>query len=61
MVDSTSPEAQSPDRFIKMGAALNETDRDIKLFLCQWGIGENVPDWYVAIVCSLVAMFTHTY
>ncbi|KAI8652539.1 Alpha-galactosidase [Fusarium keratoplasticum] len=45
MVDSTSPEAQSPDRFIKMGAALNETDRDIKLFLCQWGIGENVPDW----------------
>ncbi|KAM5349659.1 hypothetical protein ACJ41O_006164 [Fusarium nematophilum] len=45
MVDSESAEAQSPDRFIKMAAALNETNRDIKYFLCQWGIGQNVPDW----------------
>ncbi|KAM0425897.1 hypothetical protein ACHAPT_008835 [Fusarium lateritium] len=45
MVDVDSEEARSPVRFIKMGAALNDTDRDIKYFLCQWGIGENVPDW----------------
>ncbi|KAF5024523.1 hypothetical protein F66182_3463 [Fusarium sp. NRRL 66182] len=45
MVDSDSAEAKSPDRFIKMAAAINETDRDIKYFLCQWGIGEDVPEW----------------
>ncbi|KAF0644177.1 hypothetical protein FPSE5266_02844 [Fusarium pseudograminearum] len=45
MVDSDSAEAKSPDRFIKMAAAINETDRDIKYFLCQWGIGEDVPQW----------------
>ncbi|KAI1041053.1 hypothetical protein LB505_005843 [Fusarium chuoi] len=43
MVDATSTEAKSPNRFIKMAAAINETDRDIKYFLCQWGIGEDVP------------------
>ncbi|KAF5252830.1 hypothetical protein FANTH_2154 [Fusarium anthophilum] len=30
MVDATSAEAKSPNRFIKMAAAINETDRDIK-------------------------------
>ncbi|KAJ4012621.1 hypothetical protein NW752_008332 [Fusarium irregulare] len=45
MVDSDSAEAKSPDRFIKMAAAINETDRDIQYFLCQWGIGEDVPQW----------------
>jgi hypothetical protein len=45
MVDSTSAEAQSPNRFIKMAEALNQTDRDIEYYLCQWGIGTNVPDW----------------
>ncbi|KLO85179.1 related to alpha-galactosidase precursor [Fusarium fujikuroi] len=45
MVDATSAEAKSPNRFIKMAAAINETDRDIKYFLCQWGIGEDVPQW----------------
>ncbi|KAJ3546975.1 hypothetical protein NM208_g1745 [Fusarium decemcellulare] len=45
MVDWQSAEAQSPDRFIKMAAAINETDRDIQYFLCQWGIGEDVPQW----------------
>ncbi|KAH7308510.1 glycoside hydrolase superfamily [Stachybotrys elegans] len=45
MVDSSSAESQSPERFIVMGDALNETDRDIQYFLCQWGIGRNVPEW----------------
>ncbi|KAF4978219.1 hypothetical protein FZEAL_5380 [Fusarium zealandicum] len=49
MVDFESKEAQSPDRFIKMADALNKNDRDIKYFLCQWGIGENVPDWTVPL------------
>ncbi|KAF4457082.1 hypothetical protein F53441_870 [Fusarium austroafricanum] len=45
MVDASSAEAKSPGRFIKMAAAINETDRDIQYFLCQWGIGEDVPQW----------------
>jgi alpha-galactosidase len=45
MVDADSAESQSPARFIHMGEALNATDRDIQYFLCQWGIGENVPSW----------------
>jgi alpha-galactosidase len=45
MVDWQSPEAQSPDRFVKMADALNSVDRDIKYFLCQWGIGEDVATW----------------
>jgi hypothetical protein len=45
MVDADSAESQSPSRFIHMGEALNATDRDIQYFLCQWGIGENVPSW----------------
>lgn len=53
MVDADSAEAKSPNRFIKMAAAINETDRDIKYFLCQWGIGEDVPQWQVvAANCS---------
>ncbi|KAJ4252399.1 hypothetical protein NW762_010997 [Fusarium torreyae] len=45
MVDADSAEAKSPDRFVKMAAAINETNRDIQYFLCQWGIGEDVPQW----------------
>lgn len=45
MVDVESPESLSPDRFVRMGEALNATGRDIKYFLCQWGVGENVPEW----------------
>jgi alpha-galactosidase len=45
MVDWQSAEAQSPDRFIKMADALDKAGRDIKYFLCQWGIGQNVPEW----------------
>ncbi|CAG9940255.1 unnamed protein product [Clonostachys rosea f. rosea IK726] len=49
MVDVDSDESKSPARFIKMAAALDETDRDIKYFLCQWGIGEDVPQWSAPI------------
>lgn len=61
MVDVDTPESKKPDRFIKMGAALNDTDRDIKYFLCQWGIGENVPDWYVSAVDGQVTFFAYHY
>ena len=45
MVDSESEEAQSPARFETMAGFLEAVDRDIAYFICQWGIGENVPDW----------------
>ncbi|KAL8306437.1 hypothetical protein RB597_003043 [Gaeumannomyces tritici] len=48
MVDSDSAEAKSPARFLKMGRLLKETGRDIAYWLCQWGIGENVPAWAAA-------------
>lgn len=47
MVDSDSAEAKSPERFLKMGRLLKESGRQIDYFLCQWGIGENVPEWQV--------------
>jgi alpha-galactosidase len=45
MVDSDSAEAKSPARFQKMAASLDKVERAIQLFICQWGIGENVGDW----------------
>jgi alpha-galactosidase len=45
MVDADSEEAQSPQRFIKMAEELKKTGREIDYYLCQWGIGENVPQW----------------
>lgn len=45
MVDSSSEEAQSPERFRKMAESLDAADRDIAYFICQWGIGVNVPEW----------------
>lgn len=45
MVDSSSEEAQSPERFQKMAGLLEAVDRDIAYFICQWGIGVNVPEW----------------
>jgi len=45
MVDSSSAESQSPSRFQVMAEELAKTDRDIQYFLCQWGIGQDVPDW----------------
>ena len=48
MVDSDSAEAKSPARFLKMGRLLKQTGRDIAYWLCQWGIGDNVPEWAAA-------------
>lgn len=45
MVDSSSPESQSPRRFQVMAEELDKVGRDIQYFLCQWGIGEDVPEW----------------
>ncbi|KAH7018501.1 glycoside hydrolase superfamily [Microdochium trichocladiopsis] len=52
MVDSSSAESQSPRRFQVMADELAKTDRDIQYFLCQWGIGQNVPEWSVPIANS---------
>jgi len=52
MVDSSSAESQSPSRFQVMAEELAKTDRDIQYFLCQWGIGQDVPDWSVPIANS---------
>ncbi|TLS27350.1 hypothetical protein PpBr36_05103 [Pyricularia pennisetigena] len=49
MVDSDSAEAKSPERFLKMGRLLKESGRQIDYFLCQWGIGENVPEWATTV------------
>jgi hypothetical protein len=45
MVDSSSAESQSPVRFQHMASALDAVDRDIKYFICQWGIGTDTGDW----------------
>ncbi|KAL2753019.1 carbohydrate-binding module family 35 protein [Sodiomyces alcalophilus JCM 7366] len=45
MVDADSEESRSPARFQKMAAELDSVDRDIKYFICQWGIGFNVGEW----------------
>jgi hypothetical protein len=45
MVDSSSAESQSPARFQLMAAELDDVDRDIQYYICQWGIGENVGAW----------------
>ncbi|KAH6984492.1 glycoside hydrolase superfamily [Ilyonectria sp. MPI-CAGE-AT-0026] len=49
MVDSDSAEAQSPARFQKMAASLDQVDRDIAYYICQWGIGYDVGEWASAI------------
>ncbi|KAH7143555.1 glycoside hydrolase superfamily [Dactylonectria macrodidyma] len=49
MVDSTSDEAQSPARFQKMAASLDQVERDIEYYICQWGIGKDVGEWASAI------------
>lgn len=45
MVDSSSAESQSPARFQHMAAELDAVERDIKYFVCQWGIGTDVGQW----------------
>ncbi|KXJ86884.1 alpha-galactosidase [Microdochium bolleyi] len=52
MVDSSSAESKSPRRFQVMAEELDKVGRDIQYFLCQWGIGENVPQWSVPIANS---------
>ena len=47
MVDSSSAESKSPTRFQKMASSLEKVDRPFQYFICQWGIGENVGEWYV--------------
>ncbi|CAI4212053.1 unnamed protein product [Parascedosporium putredinis] len=49
MVDSDSEESQSSHRFEKMAAMLKNTGRDIAYWICQWGIGKNVPQWAAPI------------
>ncbi|KAH9876410.1 hypothetical protein J1614_003541 [Plenodomus biglobosus] len=49
MVDSSSAEAQSPARFQHMAAELDAVERDIKYYLCQWGIGTDVGEWSAKI------------
>ena len=45
MVDADSEEAQSSGRFEKMAELLRGTGRDIAYWICQWGIGSDVPQW----------------
>ena len=49
MVDSSSAESQSPARFQHMAAELEAVDRDIKYYVCQWGIGTDVGEWAAKI------------
>lgn len=49
MVDSSSAEAQSPARFQHMAAELDAVNRDIRYYVCQWGIGTNVGEWAAEI------------
>ncbi|KAI0119863.1 carbohydrate-binding module family 35 protein [Daldinia grandis] len=45
MADYVSPESTSPERHKKMAALLDDVDRDIAYFICQWGIGEDLGEW----------------
>lgn len=45
MVDSSSAESQSPARFQHMAAELDAVEREIKYYVCQWGIGTDVGQW----------------
>jgi hypothetical protein len=45
MVDSSSVESQSPARFQHMAAELDSVDRDIRYYVCQWGIGTDTGRW----------------
>ncbi|KAI0166723.1 carbohydrate-binding module family 35 protein [Hypoxylon sp. FL1284] len=45
MADYSSPEATSPERHQKMAAALDDVDRDMAYYICQWGLGDNLGEW----------------
>jgi alpha-galactosidase len=47
-MNNGDPEFSNPSRFQKMADSLNKVGRDIQYFVCQWGNGDNVGDWYVA-------------
>ncbi|KAI1509696.1 Alpha-galactosidase [Pyrenophora tritici-repentis] len=49
LVDSSSPESQSPARFQRMAEELDAVDRDIRYYVCQWGIGTDVGEWAAKI------------
>ncbi|XDG01476.1 hypothetical protein ABKA04_001091 [Annulohypoxylon sp. FPYF3050] len=43
--DYTSAVSTSPARHEKMAAILDEVDRDIAYFICQWGVGQDLGEW----------------
>jgi hypothetical protein len=47
-MNNGDPEFANPARFQKMADSLNKVSRAIQYFVCQWGTGDNVGDWYVA-------------
>ncbi|KAE8822406.1 hypothetical protein PTNB85_10434 [Pyrenophora teres f. teres] len=49
LVDSSSPESQSPARFQRMAEELEAVDRGIRYYVCQWGIGTDVGEWAAKI------------
>ncbi|KAE8825141.1 hypothetical protein HRS9122_10240 [Pyrenophora teres f. teres] len=49
VLDSSSPESQSPARFQRMAEELEAVDRGIRYYVCQWGIGTDVGEWAAKI------------
>lgn len=49
MVDSSSAESQSPARFQHMVTELQAVKRDMRYYVCHWGIGVDVGSWVSAI------------
>ncbi|KAI1759152.1 carbohydrate-binding module family 35 protein [Hypoxylon sp. FL1150] len=45
MADYVSPASTSPERHQKMATVLDDVDRDLAYFICQWGIGEDLGEW----------------
>lgn len=45
MIDYYGDIAISPSRFQTMGDSIDKVNRDIKYYLCQWGVGSNVGVW----------------
>ncbi|KAI2464131.1 carbohydrate-binding module family 35 protein [Annulohypoxylon bovei var. microspora] len=43
--DYSSPASTSPARHEKMAAVLEDVDRDIAYFICQWGVGQDLGEW----------------
>ncbi|KAI1458256.1 carbohydrate-binding module family 35 protein [Annulohypoxylon moriforme] len=43
--DYTSAVSTSPARHEKMAAVLDDVNRDIAYFICQWGVGQDLGEW----------------